>query len=143
MKRELKQKLKPIIKECVQEMLLEQGLLSKVIVEVIKGTQLLTDKSHSKGHSADAKVKEEQNIQEQKRLREEKWKLDREKRRKLLDATGLASDIFEGTKPLSTKGALDESTTAAAALSGVDPSDAGVNIDGIMAIAGRDWRKMI
>tara|TARA_R110002110_G_scaffold85193_4_gene221247 strand:- start:295 stop:726 length:432 start_codon:yes stop_codon:yes gene_type:complete len=143
MKKELKQKLKPIIKECVQEMLIEEGLLSKIIFEVVKGTQLLNNNStHTekrKNIVAENKVKEEQKI-----IMEEKWKIERERKRKLLDATGFKSNIFEGTRPLSAAPDSEQSESSqAGALSGIEPDDAGVDINGIMALTNRDWRKMI
>ena len=38
-KTDLKQILKPIVKECITEILIEEGLLSNVISEVAKGLQ--------------------------------------------------------------------------------------------------------
>ena len=143
MKKELKQKLKPIIKECVQEMLLEEGLLSKVIFEVVKGTQLLKNNT-SHQEKKNNTMKENKLKEEQKRLMEEKWELERERKRKLLDATGFQSNIFEGTEPLPTKGTTAPAEgSQAGALAGVEPGDPGVDIGGIMALAGKDWRKMI
>ena len=40
-KDELKKVLKPLVKQCINEVLLEEGLLSTVIAEVMKGTNLL------------------------------------------------------------------------------------------------------
>ena len=37
-KDELKKVLKPLVKQCINEVLLEEGLLSTVIAEVMKGT---------------------------------------------------------------------------------------------------------
>ena len=36
-KSELKRTLKPVIKECIHEMLIEEGLLSGIVAEVVKG----------------------------------------------------------------------------------------------------------
>ena len=38
-KSDLKQLIKPIVKECIHEVLLEEGLLSNVVAEVAKGMQ--------------------------------------------------------------------------------------------------------
>ena len=38
-KTELKQLIKPLVKECIHEVLLEEGLLSNVVSEVAKGMQ--------------------------------------------------------------------------------------------------------
>ena len=40
-KSQLKAAIKPIVKECINEILLEQGLLSNIIAEVVKGVQPL------------------------------------------------------------------------------------------------------
>ena len=36
-KTELKEIIKPLVKECIQEVLIEEGLLSNVVSEVVKG----------------------------------------------------------------------------------------------------------
>ncbi len=38
-KNDLKQLIKPLVKECMHEVLLEEGLLSNVVAEVAKGLQ--------------------------------------------------------------------------------------------------------
>ena len=38
-KNDLKQLIKPLVKECIHEVLLEEGLLSNVVAEVAKGMQ--------------------------------------------------------------------------------------------------------
>ena len=44
-KNELKQLIKPLVKECIHEVLIEEGLLANVVAEVTKGMQdaLLTE----------------------------------------------------------------------------------------------------
>ena len=37
-KDQLKKSLRPIVKECIHEILLEEGMLSTIISEVVKGT---------------------------------------------------------------------------------------------------------
>jgi len=139
-KTQLKKALKPIIRECIQEALIEEGLLSKIISEVIKGTQpLLNNNSYIKENQ---KAKESEQI-EQKRLLEERWEEERERKRKLLDATGLQADIFEGTQPLSTAGNINESSLASGPLAGTDPNDAGVDISGIIALGGNRWKHLV
>ena len=67
--------------------------------------------------------------------------LSNPQKRKLLDAAGFGVDVFSGTEPI--EEAADPSNGQAGALSGVAPNDAGVDIAGIMAVANRDWSKMI
>ena len=38
-KSDLKQLIKPLVKECIHEVLLEEGLLSNIVSEVAKGMQ--------------------------------------------------------------------------------------------------------
>ena len=48
-------------------------------------------------------------------------------------------DLFEGTEPLSSAGSATHNSQAQGPLSGIDPTDAGVDISGIMGIAGNRW----
>ena len=143
-KSQLKQIIKPIIKECIQESLLEGGVLSSIIAEVTKGLQPLVENNTPPKQNA-ALLQQQQDLQEQKlQLEEERYQQMKEQKRKLLDATGLPSNVFEGVDPLATGGNADAPQDAAAgALSGVDPKDPGVDISGIMALGGRNWGKMI
>ena len=53
-------------------------------------------------------------------------------------------NIFEATEPMASGGNPQSSTPQPGSpLSGTDPSDPGVNIDGIMNIAGDAWGKFI
>ena len=144
-KSQLKQLLKPIVKECIQESLLEGGVLSNIIAEVTKGLQPLVETKAPPPRSPELLQQQQQELQEQKReLEEDRYQQIKEHKRKLLNATGLPSNVFEGVKPLATGGNPDTPEDAAAgALSGVDPKDPGVDISGIMALGGRNWGKMI
>ena len=125
-KSELKKLLKPIVKECIQETLLEGGLLSNVIAEVAKGLtmpqQLVTeDRRQNEGEMKKLQLQEKQN-------RSQKMK---ETRRKMLDAIGKDSyngvDLFEGTSPM-TRAGNPSASPAQGALSNVDASDPGVDL---------------
>tara|TARA_R100000808_G_C2137211_1_gene145367 strand:+ start:781 stop:1221 length:441 start_codon:yes stop_codon:yes gene_type:complete len=144
-KSQLKQIIKPIIKECIQESLLEGGVLSNIIAEVTKGLQPLVETTTTPSGTSELLRQQQQELQEQKRqLEEERYQQMKEQKRKLLDATGLPSNVFEGVDPLAAGGNPDAPQEAAAgALSGVDPKDPGVDISGIMALGGRNWGKMI
>jgi hypothetical protein len=142
-KSQLKNVLKPIVKECIQEALLEDGLLSKIISEVVKGTQpVLNSRPHVKEEKPINEAQE--NKEDEMRLRQRKWEQDRERRRKLLDATGLQADVFEGTEALSSAGSVNESSQGSQGpLAGMDPNDAGVDISGIMSIGGNRWKQLV
>jgi len=136
---ELKKVLKPLIKQCIKEVIFEEGALSSVITEVLKNTQSIKQPPVLQKPQNDFNSETEQQ-----ELLQERWKQEQERKRKLLDATGFSGvDVFEGTKPLSTGGSLNEGASSAqGALTGVDPEDAGVDISGIMAIGGQRWKKL-
>ena len=137
-KSQLKRVIKPIVEECLNEVLLEKGLLSSIISEVVKGIQPLQQSPVQQ-----RPVMQENKLMQQQRqeLQEQKYEMMKAQKRKLLDATGFGVDVFSGTEPI--EEAADPSNGQAGALSGVSPSDPGVDINGIMAIANRDWSKMI
>jgi len=137
-KSQLKRVIKPIVEECINEVLLEKGLLSSIISEVVKGIQPLQQSPMQQ-----RPVMQENKLMQQQRqeLQEQKYEMMKAQKRKLLDAAGFGVDVFSGTEPI--EEAADPSNGQAGALSGVAPNDAGVNIEGIMAVANRDWSKMI
>jgi len=137
-KSQLKRVIKPIVEECISEVLLEKGLLSNIISEVVKGIQPLQQSPIQQ-----RPVMQENKLMQQQRqeLQEQKYEMMKEQKRKLLDAAGFGVDVFSGTEPI--EEAADPSNGQAGALSGVAPSDPGVDIAGIMAVANRDWSKMI
>jgi len=137
-KSQLKRVIKPIVEECINEVLLEKGLLSSIISEVVKGIQPLQQSPIQQ-----RPVMQENKLLQQQRqeLQEQKYEMMKEQKRKLLDAAGFGVDVFNGTEPI--EEAADPSNGQAGALSGVAPSDPGVDIAGIMAVANRDWSKMI
>jgi len=144
-KSQIKSRIKPIIKECIQEILFEQGLLSSIIAEVVGGLQMRAPSRSGNLFNEQKELKVQQKeLEEQKRqLEEERHQSLKEQKIKLLNATGFQTNVFEGVKPLSKGGSPDSAPAQASALSGVEPTDAGVDLTGIMAIANRDWGKMI
>jgi nitrogen regulatory protein PII len=128
-KTDLKKVLKPLIKECIKETLFEEGVLSSVISEVVKGLggsrQSITEN------------KQDKNQIEQLQLEQRKKRTQQlnETKKKMLDVINKDAyggvDIFEGTMPISQAGSPDASPSTQGPLSGVDPSDPGVDISGI------------
>tara|TARA_R100001129_G_scaffold185917_1_gene175710 strand:+ start:561 stop:980 length:420 start_codon:yes stop_codon:yes gene_type:complete len=137
-KSQLKRVIKPIVEECLNEVLLEKGLLSSIISEVVKGIQPL---QHPPVQQRPVMQENKLMKQQRQELQEQKYEMMKAQKRKLLDAAGFGVDVFSGTEPI--EEAADPSNGQAGALSGVAPSDAGVDIAGIMAVANRDWSKMI
>jgi len=137
-KSQLKRVIKPIVEECINEVLLEKGLLSSIISEVVKGIQPLQQSPVQQRPV----MQENKLIQQQRQeLQEQKYEMMKEQKRKLLDAAGFGVDVFSGTEPI--EEAADPSNGQAGALSGVAPNDPGIDIAGIMSVANRDWSKMI
>ena len=125
-KTELKKILRPLIKECIKEVIFEEGTLSTIISEVVKGT------SETLVQESKPRVKLESEADARQR-RESKKKVIQERQKKLLDSIGRDAyngvDLFEGTTPLSNRNSGTSNTPyGSKALDGVDPHDAGVDI---------------
>ena len=134
-KSDLKKLIKPIVKECIQESLLEDGVLSKVISEVAVGL--------SSTESIVEQPKKEMTTTTVNRRESEALANLKEQRQKMLDAIGRDSmngvNIFEGTDPLSSSGEIGPGGPKNA-LSGVDPTDSGVDISDLAGIFGDTWK---
>ena len=136
-KSELKKVLRPIVKECIQEALLEEGLLSSLISEVVKGL----------GVNQQPIVEQKQNNNEIKKLQiEEKEKRAlkiNETRQKMLDAIGQNAyngvDLFEGTTPM--RSSNNSPTSGADPLGNVEPGDPGIDLSKLTVNPGI-WKKL-
>ena len=135
-KNELKKVLKPLVKQCINEVLLEEGLLSTVIAEVMKGT------------GATRIVESTQPVQpkvDNTAAREKKRKQLLEQKKKLLDAIGTESyngiNVFEGTTP-TTAAPNPGDSQVQGPLSGVSPSDPGVDISSLLG-SSHNWKKIV
>ncbi len=119
-----KSELKKIIKECVKEVIFEDGTLSGIISEVVQGlgTANLVQEQRRPAVSTKAEAQAQAKLNET--------------RKQMRDGIGASSyedvkqrfanpEMFEGTKPLA------ESKGQGGALSGIDPGDAGVDISNI------------
>ena len=146
-KSDLKRILKPIVKECINEALVEQGLLSNIISEVVRGLQPIHRQSSVPAPNNDKISFQQQQLEEERQeLEYQKQQQLKEQKRKLLDAAGFGTDVFAGTDPITggiTTENKEQSNRQAGALSGIAPNDPGVDIAGIMALGGRNWGKMI
>ena len=132
-----KSELKSIIKECVKEILFEEGVLSNLVAEVAFGItkaqgQLLETRTVNA-----APVDNSQKIKEEK---ENKRKKLLETKKRMLDAIGTEKmkGVFEGTQPLSNSGASPSHSP----MSGRDPNDAGVDISGLLSLNRMRWEQL-
>jgi len=131
---ELIKVLKPLIKECIKEVIFEEGTLSGIITEVAQGLssvqistqQPIVEKKVIKSNQPSAAILEARKSLE-------------ETRRNLQSSTGL-NGIFEGTTPMRSGGGRQG--TKQGALRDMDPNDPGVDISGIMKIAGGSWQQL-
>tara|TARA_B100001093_G_C26846801_1_gene1023216 strand:+ start:1276 stop:1692 length:417 start_codon:yes stop_codon:yes gene_type:complete len=134
-KEELKQILRPLIKECIKEVIFEDGTLSSIVSEVAKGMgqQRIVENKQT----FPSKPKPQYETEEQAKAR-----LDA-KRKKMMEAVGGDAyngvNLFEGTTPTS----APTSDSGQGALSGVDPNDAGVDISSVMGKSSAIWSKMV
>jgi len=119
-KTELKRILRPLIKECIKEVIFEEGTLSTIISEVVRGTSGVSQPiTETRTHERDLEAQETK----RKRLLEQK--------RKMLDAIGKDAyngvNLFEGTTP-SPPPRSSNRPHGSGALDGVAPSDPGVDL---------------
>lgn len=137
-KNELQKILKPLIKECIKEIIFEEGILSGLISEVVQGLNKQTIVEVNSSEPAHNFSRQRVELQEA--AAED---LNDKKRRLEESMGGGFSGIFENVEPISKAGSPSESGNQGP-LSHYAPTDAGVDISGIMAIAGgKNWKNMI
>ena len=135
-----KSELKMIIKECVKEVLFEEGVLSNLVAEVAYGMA----KAQGSLVENSAPKQDTKLLQEAREEQEEsRRKKALETKRKMLDAIGNSkmANVFEGTEPLKEAGAPG-SSRAQGPMAGRDPGDAGVDISGLFSVAGQKWNAL-
>tara|TARA_R100001244_G_scaffold132177_1_gene107429 strand:+ start:879 stop:1286 length:408 start_codon:yes stop_codon:yes gene_type:complete len=133
-KSELREIIKPMVEECLQEsmqkILLESGLLSAVISEVVAGLNTAAPIVEQK---QPAKVEREPANKES-----NSQKIN-ETRKRMLDAIGKDAysgvNVFEGTKP-----SIPDSGKDSGPFKDTDPNDSGVDIGSIF---NSNWEKLI
>jgi hypothetical protein len=142
---ELKKALKPLIKQCIKEVIFDEGVLSGIISEVVKGVNVGTPIVESRPQ-ATANMSPPPGDLLKERQKTKRKQLT-ETRKKMLDAIGGEAfngiNVFEGTEPISRGGSVSETTTPSSPLSDYSPGDPGINIDGILSVAGDAWKKLI
>jgi len=127
---ELKKVLKPLIKQTIREVLLEEGVLSQVVSEVVRGMGAQTITEVKRGPDP-AEIRRQEEMLEKQR---------QEKIRRLNESVGSivpGVNVFESTQAI---GETDDGTGKA--LSGVASNDPGVDISGILKLAGGKWNAL-
>lgn len=133
-KDDLKKLIKPLVKECIHEVLLEEGLLSNVVAEVAKGMQGSLIVEAQKAPEAEKKTRQHQANKARAKLKEH--------RQKLMDSIGADAyngvDLFEGTAPMSKQ----EASPPKGAPNLGSPADPGVDISSLIGNASQVWRSI-
>ena len=135
-----KSELKAIIKECVKEILFDEGVLSNLVAEVAMGITKAQSLMVETSQPSKPQLRTQDDIAE---IQENKRKRLLETKRKMLDAMGSTkmANVFEGTEPLKSTGA-PSSTTAPGPMAGRAAGDAGVDISGLFSVAGQKWKAL-
>ena len=135
-KSEFKKLIKPIVSECIRESLMEDGLISGIIAEVVRGMstpQPIVEAATPKTDPAAERMKRNAFSKEQ------SGKL-KEHRAKLMSAIGGEAyngvNLFEGTTPAPAQGSPNQQANP---MSGQNPSDAGVDIGSLFGSVGSSW----
>jgi len=136
-KKELKKILRPLIKECIKEVIFEEGTLSTIISEVVKGTGGRTIVEESPRPTKTLETRNEGTQRKRKQLQEQ--------RKKMLDAIGTEAyngvDLFAGTQPLNERKSTTMSPHGSKPLDGIAPNDPGVNL-GALGVNPDLWKKL-
>ena len=140
-KAQLKALIKPVVKECIQEVLIEEGLLTEVVSQVAAGMNqqpIVENKQKKKDNNLF-----NEDLQMKRKTQEVNQKLQ-EHRKKLLDSIGKDAyngvDLFEGTEPMKQAGTPGESHRPN--VLGDDPNDSGVDISSLMGNASKVWQAL-
>ena len=124
---EFKKLIKPIIKQTIKEVLLEEGVLSNIVSEVAIGLQnqrVVTEGVPVTKNTEDLEAKAE--------------RLERQRQEKIkkLNESSKLGGVFTGTAPL-------VESSGQGPLAGTSPTDAGVDITAIQQIANGKWKHLI
>ena len=126
--KEFKKILKPIVEQTIREVLLEQGILSNVVTEVVKGIQSSGTPLVNESPRQKISLQQDNDLQD-------KYEKERQARIKRLNESA-GFDVFEGTENI-------PSEPQGSPLAGVSARDEGVDISGILNLASNKWKKLI
>ena len=138
-KNDLKKIIKPLVKECIHEVLLEEGLLSGIVAEVAQGMQgtVLTESRQPQ------KTQKSPSRSQMKAKTQNANKKIQEHREKLMASINSDAyngvNLFEGTEAMSSYEAAEPK---AGSVDLGSPNDSGVNIDSLIGGASQIWQAM-
>lgn len=132
-KSDLKKVIKPLVKECIHEVLLEEGLLSNIVSEVAVGMAAAPLVETKTVRPKQTRI--ENSVPNKTKVTETK--------RKLMEAINKDAyngvNLFEGTAPLSS---YESSEPKAGSVDLGNPADSGVDISSLMGGASKIWQAM-
>ncbi len=124
---EFKKLIKPIIKQTIKEVLLEEGVLSNIVSEVAIGLQ--NQRIVTEGVTVTKKTEDLE-------AKAERLERQRQEKIKKLNESSKLGGVFTGTAPL-------VESSGQGPLAGTSPTDAGVDITAIQQIANGKWKHLI
>ena len=118
---EFKKILKPLIRQTVKEVILEEGLLSGIVSEIAKGLQgnMIVETKTNNSFSQ----------------KETDHEIEKQRRVKKLNESNKFGNVFEGTQE------IQEQSNGP--LSGIGSQDKGVDISAIEKIANGKWKRLM
>ena len=124
--KEFKKILRPLIKQTVKEVLLEEGVLSNIVAEVARGlsSTVITEQTAVAKKQISPQKEEEYERQRQERIR------------RLNESAKMNVNVFENTSEI-------KESTGHGPLAGTPSSDSGVDISGILKVVDNKWRQLI
>jgi uncharacterized protein (DUF362 family) len=139
-----KKDLKNLVKECVKEVLFEEGIISNLVSEIAAGfvkANLLEAKQPTVTNTPKHNVVTErvmERVSKQKKQPKERKAFSENKKKmtEILKSNFGGVDLFEGTTP-----APESKTKGAGTLTGVNPNDPGVDISSIPGM--NSWKHLI
>ena len=136
-KSELKRILKPLINECVREIILDEGVLSGIISEVARGVSAAPSATTP---PAPVKIDPVRERMKNNAFNSQQTATLQEHKKKLMSAIGGGTyngvNLFEGTTPAP---AQSSPTQQSSPLAGRAPSDPGVDISSLFGSVGGNW----
>tara|TARA_R110000824_G_scaffold54109_6_gene149469 strand:- start:2317 stop:2739 length:423 start_codon:yes stop_codon:yes gene_type:complete len=130
---DLKRLMKPLIRECIHEVLVDEGILAKVVTEVAKGmgNVIVENRPVTASTQPTANINQEA-------IDAQKKHLDQQ-RQQLTEAIGdpALNHVFEGVSPMAAPAEPGPNP-----MQGVSPTDAGVDISSIMGMGGHRWKAL-
>ena len=134
---DLKKTLKPLIKQCIKEVIFEDGTLSGIITEIVKGLgagtpTVVTEASQQvEPQQAPSPREQERKMMIEQQRAEHRAAMEEQRRGLTESVSGRLNgvNVFEGVNPISKGGAPSASPSVPSSpLDGVDPMDPGVDI---------------